>query len=960
MWRRWSRAVRANLAVLAGFGVVDTTRGDLLFAPAGMERGRRGLVSGTAASGRRLARAVLLLSVAALSSGPQPGGVDARRVPGDGAGAAAGAIVGGVLHRSRRRGSRSGSWTTSSTARPWRSGRSPGRRRGHQPVDPMGPAGDRRARHGRARRSHRLHGAPRQRDGRCPTADATCHVITVQRDQVAADPRGATLEITYAVCRRPAERGTLLFIDGGPGESGLLDANYFIDGLPDRSASHYDVLAFDPRGTGAPSCESARRISTGSSARPTRRPPSFSADFARGCAVESAPTRPGSRPTARTTSPATSRRSARRSASTAWRSTASATDGSSRSATRAPIPTASACSSSTARSIRRRARRPAGWRPTRRSRPPSGASSTRSRRRRSAGATCRTRGRRSSGCWTGRRTAASRRRFADITARRERDARPGLGHERDRRRALRPARPVAVPPRPGVGRRRRRHPARPPGVPAGHYTDETPSSQFTYYATLCADFAGDTSTDAAGYVRDGKAAGALAGTLRSAYYSGTAVRRLGRADPRAADPDAADGHPVPGGRPERWRRPDHAAEPGREDRRAPVRRLPDHDDRRRAWLVRERRTLPRRRVAGAAGPGHPPGIADRHVRRPAHRDLHPAAPRPSRDSRRSRSRAPSTTSSGRTRTCATRRRTTIQTDVGCRHGGRVKVGDDPDVLRLTFDACEIFAGRADPGHGGVLRRRRDVRPAAARWPARRTRSTTPGARRSTATRSAADRSGRTTLGQRLAERERAVVERATHDGPATAEVADRPEVGRRRRSRPTRSRRRRRARPSGGRARDPDRPAARPARSRSPRTSRRRPRRGGRRHPRHRPLVGRRPAVPDRPAVADIDGDRDPVGTQVRTRRPARSGSARAAVPMTARAAPPVRAVSTACSSRSPPATSTAVRSPTAATIAAMTSAWAGVPVRAPSRSTTCSQRAPAAANRSATPNRILYFCRYT
>ena len=34
---------------------------------------------------------------------------------------------------------------------------------------------------------------------------------------------------------------------------------------------------------------------------------------------------------------------------------------------------------------------------------------------------------------------------------------------------------------------------------------------------------------------------------------------------------------------------------------------------------------------------------------------------------------------------------TIQTDLGCRHGGVIKVGDDPDELRLTFDACEIFA-----------------------------------------------------------------------------------------------------------------------------------------------------------------------------------------------------------------------------------------------------------------------------
>ena len=58
--------MRANLAVLAGFGVVDTSQGDLLFAPAGMDGEAAAWYQARVGSGRRLARAVPVLSVAAL------------------------------------------------------------------------------------------------------------------------------------------------------------------------------------------------------------------------------------------------------------------------------------------------------------------------------------------------------------------------------------------------------------------------------------------------------------------------------------------------------------------------------------------------------------------------------------------------------------------------------------------------------------------------------------------------------------------------------------------------------------------------------------------------------------------------------------------------------------------------------------------------------------------------------
>ena len=228
--------------------------------------------------------------------------------------------------------------------------------------------------------------------------------------------------------------------------------------------------------------------------------------------------------------------------------------------------------------------------------------------------------------------------------------------------------------------------------PAGHYTDETPSSQFTYYATLCADFAGDTSTDAAGYIRDGKAAGALAGTLRSAYYSGLPCVDWAGRTPGRATPAPLTDTPFPvvvlsGGA-------DPITPPSQAARIAA--RLSDGylittvdgghgsfgngapcpDDTVAALLVEGTRPASRTitcdgRLIETYIPPLPvfTGLAPVQIARAiddelwSDPDLRYAPP----DS--------------------------IQTDVGCRYGGRIKVGDDPDALRLTFDACEIFAGQ---------------------------------------------------------------------------------------------------------------------------------------------------------------------------------------------------------------------------------------------------------------------------
>jgi pimeloyl-ACP methyl ester carboxylesterase len=67
-------------------------------------------------------------------------------------------------------------------------------------------------------------------------------------------PHGASLAI--AVAKAPAldpsaRVGTLLFNPGGPGESGIQILPVALDLLPAEIRAHFDVVAFDPRGTGA-------------------------------------------------------------------------------------------------------------------------------------------------------------------------------------------------------------------------------------------------------------------------------------------------------------------------------------------------------------------------------------------------------------------------------------------------------------------------------------------------------------------------------------------------------------------------------------------------------------------------------------------------------------------------------------------------------------------------------------
>ncbi|QYG93731.1 alpha/beta hydrolase [Iamia sp. SCSIO 61187] len=77
-----------------------------------------------------------------------------------------------------------------------------------------------------------------------------CATLTVPRDW--ADPEGDTIDL--AVTRHPAEGdriGSLLVNPGGPGASGVEFTQGFVgSGLPDGLTERFDVVSWDPRGTG--------------------------------------------------------------------------------------------------------------------------------------------------------------------------------------------------------------------------------------------------------------------------------------------------------------------------------------------------------------------------------------------------------------------------------------------------------------------------------------------------------------------------------------------------------------------------------------------------------------------------------------------------------------------------------------------------------------------------------------
>lgn len=87
----------------------------------------------------------------------------------------------------------------------------------------------------------------------CPgRSTLLCGAVSVPLDY--QHPRQASLSIAVAeapALDRSAPIGTLLFNPGGPGESGIQILPVALSFLPAQVRDHFDVVAFDPRGTGA-------------------------------------------------------------------------------------------------------------------------------------------------------------------------------------------------------------------------------------------------------------------------------------------------------------------------------------------------------------------------------------------------------------------------------------------------------------------------------------------------------------------------------------------------------------------------------------------------------------------------------------------------------------------------------------------------------------------------------------
>jgi pimeloyl-ACP methyl ester carboxylesterase len=104
-------------------------------------------------------------------------------------------------------------------------------------------------------------------DGCWPAEGWSCGQVTVAAVPGSTGSRRDTVEVAYAV--HPADdpdqdvpRRVLLIAVGGPGSSGIAEADWYAGTLPPEILDTYDIVLFDPRGTGSTDrrgCPSAYR-----------------------------------------------------------------------------------------------------------------------------------------------------------------------------------------------------------------------------------------------------------------------------------------------------------------------------------------------------------------------------------------------------------------------------------------------------------------------------------------------------------------------------------------------------------------------------------------------------------------------------------------------------------------------------------------------------------------------------
>ncbi len=249
---RWMTRVRVTLGRLALVGAVDTSGGDVLFASVGVPDDRRTWLDVRVEATRRLPRitvaslavalvaslvaVVVRLTITDLASGRTAAVLAA---PAAAAWVVAAAIVWSLVESIDRR-----------------------QRAAMRAVQPAGEQVP-DALHAwprvaiavlaTAAAAFALGPAERPYDDRsCPAAETTCRIVTVQRDQLAGGPNGRTVDVTFALrdANEQRSQGTFLFITGGPGSSGILDGGLFLRQAPKRLLDRYDVVLFDPRGVG--------------------------------------------------------------------------------------------------------------------------------------------------------------------------------------------------------------------------------------------------------------------------------------------------------------------------------------------------------------------------------------------------------------------------------------------------------------------------------------------------------------------------------------------------------------------------------------------------------------------------------------------------------------------------------------------------------------------------------------